>query len=526
MYTYLIVDDEMIERKGIRMLLSRMNIRENILEASNGEEALEVFEKEKIDVLLTDINMPFMDGIELLSRIHEAYPGTETVIFSGYDEFSYAKKAISYGVSAYILKPVNPEEFEKVVGEITEKLAKSEREEKRKDESMEFLREHLLYLMVNGQSRSAMQEKTQTLLDMSFVRDFCRMVLLECANNYFEQVNSEQIEKMQSDLQMPFHYLNLNPQQSILFFSEEPDGGWEAFGRKLYHYIREMWDQECFLAVSGEITPDVELYDAFAQTEQLMERRFYHTGNHVFLPFQEEQSEVLVQIDAEILIRQIQQDIRMKDLESLREHFDQFCEKYEHQTIFSQIYIKFMFSNLLKEIYDNLTENEKSMLEEDTRSKMNSLVKQMEELEKISYAPSIIEGAGQIWKAGSDTNAKFRSNAEFEEFVKVLVDGKVLDASKYTVSAGSTVVELKADYLNTLSAGEHTLSIVSENGTASTMFTIEKKAALDNAKNTSVNSPKTGDSNGFIWWFVVLFAGVGMMIITLAVHEKKKRSMK
>lgn len=70
-----------------------------------------------------------MDGIELLSRIHEAYPGTETVIFSGYDEFSYAKKAISYGVSAYILKPVNPEEFEKVVGEINEKLAKSEREE-------------------------------------------------------------------------------------------------------------------------------------------------------------------------------------------------------------------------------------------------------------------------------------------------------------------------------------------------------------------------------------------------------------
>lgn len=87
MCTYLIVDDEMIERKGIRMLLSWMNIRENILEASNGEEALEVFEKEKIDVLLTDINMPFMDGIELLSRIHEEYPGTETVIFSGYDNY-------------------------------------------------------------------------------------------------------------------------------------------------------------------------------------------------------------------------------------------------------------------------------------------------------------------------------------------------------------------------------------------------------------------------------------------------------
>ena len=103
MYTYLIVDDEMIERKGIRMLLARMNIRENILEASNGEEALEVFEKEKIDVLLTDINMPFMDGIELLSRIHEEYPGTETVIFSGYDNY---------------FEQVNSEQIEKIQSDL------------------------------------------------------------------------------------------------------------------------------------------------------------------------------------------------------------------------------------------------------------------------------------------------------------------------------------------------------------------------------------------------------------------------
>ena len=89
--------DEMIERKGIRMLLSRMNIRENILEASNGEEALEVFEKEKIDVLLTDINMPFMDGIELLSRIHEEYPGTETVISVGMMSFPTQKRRFPMG---------------------------------------------------------------------------------------------------------------------------------------------------------------------------------------------------------------------------------------------------------------------------------------------------------------------------------------------------------------------------------------------------------------------------------------------
>ena len=75
-------------------------------------------------------------------------------------------------VFAYILKPVNPEEFEKVVGEINEKLQRVSVRKNGRTKVWEFLREHLLYLMVNGQSHNAMQEKTQTLLDMSFVRDF------------------------------------------------------------------------------------------------------------------------------------------------------------------------------------------------------------------------------------------------------------------------------------------------------------------------------------------------------------------
>ena len=81
-------------------------------------------------------------------------------------EFSYAKRAISHGVSAYILKPVNPEEFEKVVGEINEKFAKSEREEKRKDESMEFLVEHLLYLMVKWAEPQRNAGENTDALDM------------------------------------------------------------------------------------------------------------------------------------------------------------------------------------------------------------------------------------------------------------------------------------------------------------------------------------------------------------------------
>ncbi|MDD7740240.1 MAG: response regulator [Fusicatenibacter sp.] len=364
MYTYLIVDDEMVERKGIRMLLGRMGIRENVLEASNGEEALEVMKQQKVDILLTDINMPFMDGIELLSRVHESDPALETVIFSGYDEFSYAKKAISYGVSAYILKPVNPDEFEKTIRGIVERLDKSQMEEKRKDESISFLKEHILYLMVYGQSKASLAGKTLGILDLSFIKDYRRMMLLECSANCFEQVNEEKLLKIRDVLDMKFQYLNLNPSQSLLLFTEEAAIGWEALGRKLYFYLKEKFGWECFLAISEDMKKEQkELSACFAEVEQMMEQRFYHTGSHVFLPFREEQSEIYVQVDAEILIHQIQQDIRMKDIESLKDHFGQFVKRYEHQTVFSQVYIKFLFSNLLKEIYDNLEDTDERELD-------------------------------------------------------------------------------------------------------------------------------------------------------------------
>lgn len=138
----------------------------------------------------------------------------------------------------------------------------------------------------------------------------------------------------------------------------------------------------------------------------------------------------------------------------------------------------------VKKIIDGLTENEKAMLGTDEIEKVNNLSERIAELERISFAPSIIEGAGQSWNTKSGENARFRSNAEFSEFRKVLVDGNEIGNGNYIVSEGSTVVELKAEYLKTLSAGMHTLSVVSQNGTATTTFNIVKDA--------DENSPRTG----------------------------------
>lgn len=125
MYNILIVDDERIERNGIIMLLKRLSINAGIVEAANGKEAYEYLcsdEAEHIDILLTDVKMPFMDGITLIKKLNEDNIKLKTIIFSGYNEFEYAKLAVKLGVKDYILKPVDPVEFENTINHYSEEL--------------------------------------------------------------------------------------------------------------------------------------------------------------------------------------------------------------------------------------------------------------------------------------------------------------------------------------------------------------------------------------------------------------------
>ena len=133
--------------------------------------------------------------------------------------------------------------------------------------------------------------------------------------------------------------------------------------------------------------------------------------------------------------------------------------------------------------------------------------------------PEIIEGKGQSITAGEKKELTFKSNAAFSDFIRVELDGKTLDTKNYTVKEGSTVVTLKADYVATLSAGEHTIGIVSESGTASTTFTVNAKAVVDN----DTKSPQTGDNSHMALWIALLFVS-GAGVIGTTVYGKKKRA--
>ena len=105
------MDDEKIEREGLKYLISTETKEHKIFEASNGREALQILREEDIQLLLTDIKMPHMTGLELSKKSKEEQPDLQIIIFSGFSDFAFAQEAIRYGVTEYILKPVNPEDF-------------------------------------------------------------------------------------------------------------------------------------------------------------------------------------------------------------------------------------------------------------------------------------------------------------------------------------------------------------------------------------------------------------------------------
>ncbi len=125
-------------------------------------------------------------------------------------------------------------------------------------------------------------------------------------------------------------------------------------------------------------------------------------------------------------------------------------------------------------------------------------------------APTIVEGANGKHQSGGNTDLTFRSDASFEDFLSVSVDGKVLDKNQYTLREGSILVTLKADYLSTLSVGQHTLGVTSASGTAETVFTITAAPAV----------VPTGDTTGLtLWVSLAALCGLG----TLVVVSRKKR---
>ena len=197
-YTVLLVDDE---EEVIQVIMKKINWEglgfSVIGYASNGVKALEMVEELQPDVVMTDIKMPYMDGLELSNRIKSGLPATKILVFTGFDEFEYAKEAVHLEVEEYILKPVNSVELTNVFTQLKIKLDQ-EISEKRSVEvlqqyymdSLPLLQANFYSTLIEGRIREDELEKYLTDYQITFTGPYyCCLVIHTSATQVPKDMN-------------------------------------------------------------------------------------------------------------------------------------------------------------------------------------------------------------------------------------------------------------------------------------------------------------------------------------------------
>lgn len=209
MYKLLVVDDEYNIRDGIVNAVPwEMCDVVVVGEAGNGVEALKKVEETMPDIVITDINMDDMNGLEFADNLKQKYPHIKVIILSGYDEFEYAKRALQLKVFSYLLKPVLPNELIKIVREVIEEIQAEVRLKEKVFNlesaikiNKEVVLERLLNDLVNGNiSKRGDLEERLSLADIQMNKKLYSCLIFD-VDGYYDLIEGYGIERVHIMLQ-------------------------------------------------------------------------------------------------------------------------------------------------------------------------------------------------------------------------------------------------------------------------------------------------------------------------------------
>lgn len=350
MVRILIVDDEKIERKGICFLLKQRKEEMEILEASNGKEACELLKRQTVDILFTDVKMPFMNGIELVAKARELQPDIEMVIFSGYGEFEYARQAMKSGVFNYVLKPVDPEEFHKTVDQLLEKINSRIRQREEKQWNQDSLEEYFFGKFLYQGDQELLNQIGERI-DVKDWKKIRQLILLESEDNFFEENEELFIRDVTVEMQQKMKFFNLDKNQELCMVQSSCDQ--KVFAQHMCSWVNSHFGERFYVAAGREIGDVLEIPESFRELDTRIENKYYHKENRLFLPEKNIRESPAEQFLSDMLNNMIR-DIQLEDMMHLWEHYHFLKNSVEGLEHYSQIYTKFMFSNLVKEFYEKL----------------------------------------------------------------------------------------------------------------------------------------------------------------------------
>lgn len=221
MYKILLVDDEDLIRNAIAAIIDWQSIGiTEILQAEDGELGLELARKHRPDIVLTDIRMPFMDGLEMSKYIAAELPYTKIIILTGHDEFEFAVSSIKLGITDYIVKPISAENLLAVMSKVVDKLQEERKLKKTQQrlrsqlrQSLPLLKEKVLNQLIVGHlGKEDLNEKMEyTELKLDFKT--YTLCILEAGS--YQHQNIEDVEMMNMMLKSSLE--NFFMQDGIIF---------------------------------------------------------------------------------------------------------------------------------------------------------------------------------------------------------------------------------------------------------------------------------------------------------------------
>lgn len=215
MYSVILVEDEGLVREAIARNIKWKDLGFELLSTcKNGLEAKDFLVKNKVDLVITDICMPFMDGMELSKFVYETRPDTKIIICSGFDEFGYAQQALKYKVEEYVLKPVTSAEFSKLLTNTKDKISKKRDEDLKQNkitrtyfENKDFIKSKILSKLMMGTKEMKDILKEMKDAGISIESEFYKVAAIEL-DDYTDIYKLSEEKKRQIDL-MIFSITNI-----------------------------------------------------------------------------------------------------------------------------------------------------------------------------------------------------------------------------------------------------------------------------------------------------------------------------
>ncbi|AHI56524.1 response regulator transcription factor [Listeria ivanovii] len=269
MLKIVLVDDEPLIVRGLESIIPEFEQEIEVVgTAKNGVVALEMFSEQEVDVLLTDIQMPVMNGLELIDEWKKRQPTTKTIVLSGFEDFHYIKRGLSAGIENYLLKPLNEQELKETLIQIEKKQVTDKVIPR--EEAYYILRDNTIWRWLHLRINKEEWEERLALYDMTLgqTKD---AVLIQIQPT--KQVNTENWKRLSEAYREKYPFMLLTLENEIIIGLEEITSLSEQI-LAIQSDIRSHLENDAFyLFVSEKVQGEIMYPQAFRQLTRLLPER-------------------------------------------------------------------------------------------------------------------------------------------------------------------------------------------------------------------------------------------------------------